>query len=52
VQEADELLEMVREANKYTKVRIHCVFTGQAGGKGSELLRQLAEQNGGVFVQR
>jgi hypothetical protein len=50
VQQADELLRLVREANQYTKVRIHCVFTG--AGKGADLLRSLAEQNGGVFVQR
>jgi len=50
VQQADDLLRLVREANQYTKVRIHCVFTGT--GKGADLLRSLAEQNGGVFVQR
>jgi Mg-chelatase subunit ChlD len=50
VQARDDLLELVREANKYAKVRIHCVFTGN--GNGHELLRALAEQNGGVFVQR
>jgi hypothetical protein len=50
VQGVDDLLEIVREANKYTKVRIHTVFTG--AGPGSELLRRLAEENGGVHVQR
>lgn len=49
-QGADEILEMVRLANRYLKVRIHCVFTGS--GAGSEFLQKLAEQNGGVFVQR
>lgn len=50
VQGVDDLCEIVREANKYTKVRIHTVFTGS--GPGSELLRRLAEENGGVHVQR
>lgn len=50
VRDADTLLELVRHANKYAKVRINTVFTGS--GKGSELLRRLAEENGGVFVQR
>lgn len=50
IQDPTVLLRMVREANKYAKVRINCVFTGS--GKGAELLRLLAEQNGGVFVQR
>ncbi len=50
VQDREDLLQLVRESNKYAKVRIHCVFTGS--GDGAELLRALAEQNGGVFVQR
>jgi hypothetical protein len=50
LRETEDLLAMVREANKYARVRIHCVFTGT--GSGADLLRQLAEQNGGVFVQR
>ncbi|MFY9343278.1 MAG: VWA domain-containing protein, partial [Planctomycetota bacterium] len=50
VQAADDLLAIVREANKYAKVRIHAVFTGT--GTGSDLLRRLAEENGGVYVQR
>ena len=50
LQEAEDLLTLVRESNRYAKVRIHCVFTGD--GPGAELLRGLAEQNGGVFVQR
>jgi hypothetical protein len=52
VQQKDDLLELVRESNRYARVRIHCVFTGDAGGSGAVLLRELAEQNGGVFVQR
>lgn len=50
VQDVDTLLRIVREANKYARVRIHAVFTGT--GKGGDLLRRLAEENGGVFVQR
>ncbi len=50
VTDTDDLLELVRESNKYAKVRIHAVFTGT--GKGSDWLRKLAEENGGVYVQR
>lgn len=50
MQEGADILREVREANRYAKVRIHCVFTGQ--GRGAELLRALAEENGGVFVRR
>jgi hypothetical protein len=48
----EALLQMVREANKYAKVRVHSVFLGAATGKGSELMRRLAEENGGVYVER
>ena len=50
VTDPDEILAAVREVNRYAKVRINTVFTGQ--GAGAELMRKLAEQNGGVFVQR
>jgi hypothetical protein len=50
VQDTETLLRIVREANKYASVRIHTVFTGT--GPGAELLRRLAEENDGVFVQR
>jgi Mg-chelatase subunit ChlD len=50
VRDTDGLLQIVREANKYAKVRIHTIFTGE--GNGSDLLKRLAEENGGVFVQR
>ena len=50
LQDAEMLLQVVREANKYAKVRINAVFTG--AGAGADLLRRLAEENGGVFVQR
>ncbi len=50
VRDADTICELVRSANKYAKVRINTVFTGT--GDGSALLRRLAEENDGVFVQR
>lgn len=50
VKDTEALLQMVRAANQYAKIRINTVFTGK--GKGAELLRRLAEENGGVFVQR
>ena len=50
VTDTDDLLDLVRAANQYSKVRIHAVFTGT--GKGADWLRKLAEQNGGVYVQR
>lgn len=50
VRGTDELLKLVHEANKYAKVRINTVFTGR--GQGADLLRRLAEENGGVFVHR
>lgn len=50
LRDTDSICEMVKHANKYAKVRINCVFTGT--GKGSTLLKRLAEENGGVFVQR
>ena len=48
--DADTLCELVAEANKYAKVRINAVFTGV--GDGGALLKRLAEENGGVYVQR
>jgi hypothetical protein len=50
IQNTDDMLRVVREANKYAKVRINCVFTGT--GPGADLLRRLAAENDGVFVQR
>ena len=48
--DADTLCELVAEANKYAKVRINAVFTGDGGG--GALLKRLAKENGGVYVQR
>jgi hypothetical protein len=50
VRDTDTICELVRQANRYAKVRINAVFTGT--GKGAALLQRLAEENGGVFVQR
>jgi hypothetical protein len=50
VREPDEILRLVREANRYLKVRINTVFAGN--GPGQDFLRRLAAENGGVFVQR
>ncbi len=44
------ILEAVREINRVRRARINTVFAGV--GHGAELMRQLAEQNGGVFVQQ
>lgn len=50
VRDEDEILEAVRQANRYLHVRIHAVFTGD--GVGAGFLKKLAEQNDGRFVQR
>jgi hypothetical protein len=46
----ESLLSLVREKNRYARIRIHCVFTGS--GRGGSFLRRLAAEHGGVFVQR
>ena len=50
VRDEDEILETVRQANRYLRVRIHAVFTGD--GAGASFLRRLTEENDGLFVQR
>ncbi len=50
MKDPDEILQAVSTANQYLRVRIHTVFTGN--GPGADFLKKLAEQNGGVFVQR
>ena len=50
VRDPEQILEVVRTANRYLHVRIHAVFTGD--GAGSEFLRKLAEENDGAFLQR
>ncbi len=50
VRDTDEICNLVKEANRYAKIRINAVFTGT--GDGAELLKRLAQENGGVFVQR
>ncbi|MBL8725075.1 MAG: VWA domain-containing protein [Planctomycetes bacterium] len=50
LQAPEAILALVQAANQYAKVRIHCIYIGE--GRGSDLLARLAEQNGGVYVQR
>jgi hypothetical protein len=50
VKDPDEILAIVKQANRYLHVRINTVFTGV--GQGADFLRKLAEQNDGVFVRR
>jgi hypothetical protein len=50
VKDPEEILRVVREINRYQKIRINTVFTGT--DKGAEFMRKLAEQNHGVFVRR
>ena len=50
VEDTDAILRLVEEVNRYQSIRINTVFTGT--GVGADFLRKLAEQNGGVFVQR
>lgn len=46
-----EILRVIKAINKIRKIRIHCVFAGEGDDKGASFMRQLAEENGGVFVQ-
>lgn len=62
VTSAAEILRLVREGNRFSKVRINTVYIADqltardrataaaAGMKGEEFMRRLAEQNGGTFV--
>ena len=50
VKNTDAILRLVQEMNRYQNIRINTVFTGT--GQGADFLRRLAEENGGVFVQR
>lgn len=50
VKDPETILRLVREWNRYQKVRINTVFTGV--GRGAEFMRRLAEENDGVFVLR
>ncbi len=49
VTSTEEILELVQETNRFSRVRIHTVFIG--GGE-SEFMRRLAEENGGRHVMR
>ncbi len=50
VKDPEEILRLVKQANRYLHVRINTVFAGT--GKGADFLRRLAEENDGVYVQR
>lgn len=50
VEDTESIIRLVREMNRYQNIRINTVFTGS--GRGADFLRRLAEENGGVFVQR
>ncbi len=44
----DDILRAVRRENQTRRIAIHCVSVGM----DSQLLRKLAEQNGGRYVRR
>ena len=46
----DRIIEGVRRWNPYGRIVVHCVGLGK--NINDEFLRQLASENGGVFVQR
>ena len=50
VQDADGILQIVADVNRYRRVRIHTVHVG--GDAGLDLMRRLAAENQGVFVDR
>lgn len=50
VRDPERILDLVRLANRNARVAIHAIYTGN--GEGSQLLRRLADENRGVFVQR
>jgi hypothetical protein len=50
VRDRDRMLELVREANRTARIRIHTIHIGE--GDGAQFLRRLADENAGVFVQR
>ena len=50
VKDPDTLLRLVRDANRYRKIRINTVFTGV--GAGADFMAKLAEENHGEFVRK
>lgn len=51
VTDEETIRQMVRDANKYQKIRINTVFSGAPDSAGAKFLKALAEENHGVFVQ-
>jgi hypothetical protein len=49
ITKADELLSWFNERNRFARLRVHVIAMGRAG-LDPELLRALAEQNGGTFL--
>ncbi|MCA8958061.1 MAG: VWA domain-containing protein [Planctomycetes bacterium] len=50
IEDPAQILELVRNINRYQKIRINTVFTGT--GKGAAFMERLARENFGVFVRR
>ena len=47
-EEMGDILREIKKLNKTRRVQIHCVSLA----RDSDLLKELAEQNGGTYVQR
>jgi len=54
-----EILRLVNEANRFTKIRINTIFITSSDDRDpreltlspSELMRRMAQENGGKFVE-
>lgn len=51
VTDADAIVRIIEEVNRYRRARIHTVHVG-GGEEGADLMRRLAEGNEGIFVKR
>ena len=49
--DVDPILEWVREANRFARIRLHTVGFEQAGSKMRKFMRRLAKQNHGDYVE-
>ena len=47
IKRQSDILEAVREFNRFARARIHGIGTGESG-----FLEELAKQNGGTFVKK
>jgi hypothetical protein len=59
IQKAEEIIARIREQNRHTAIRLNTVFIGKSpsdldrdAAGGSTLMRVLAEENKGTFVER